>query len=340
MAQQIQDMTPVEIDTELSKLWNQEAEAEARVKNYVLALHKAVGDEPRRVRGTGGVVVSFSPEKVWELAIIKAKAPYTETESYAAREIDRTLTGWAMAKRKLEDLAAEIRPYTDEYSRRGGWNRVFLATSTGGHAHNGQNCSTCHHGESRTGFAWLIQYSGKTQDEIVADAGERACTTCYPTAPVNAKGTKMFTPDEVEAQKARDERAIQQAKKAREADAKSITTPEGEKLYAGRDNGSWDVCKTLRAAEIAATDALMDLLLEQRTSQDPEHAWVYEQGKNTDLIQMRIARHAWCLIRSIAAKKDQTFEETFEVHEKKAQAKLRKLDRAWAKDFRNPNHVK
>jgi cytochrome c5 len=242
---------------------------------------------------------------------------------------------------QVHELRAEIAPFEVEYNRRP-WNRVFLATSTGGHAHNGQNCSTCHHGEYRTGFAWLIEYSGKDESEIVADAGERACTTCYPTAPVNVlkQRTKMFTPDEVEAQKARDERAIQQAKKAREADAKSITTPEGEKLYAGRDNDSWDVCKTLRTAEIAATDALMDLLLEQRTSQDPEHAWVYEQGKNTDLIQMRIARHAWCLIRSIAAKKDQTFEETFQVHEKKAQAKLRKLDRAWAKDFRNPNHVK
>lgn len=242
---------------------------------------------------------------------------------------------------QVHELRAEIAPFEAEYNRRP-WNRVFLANSSDGHAHNGQNCSTCHHGEFRTSFAWLIQYSGKPEAEIVADAGERACTTCYPTAPVNVlkQRTKMFTPDEIEAQAAREAREAERARKAREADAKSITTPEGDKLYADKDNDSWSACKTLRTAEIAATDALMDLIEVQRQAQDPEFAWMFQNGRTVEKRTLEIARHAWCLIRSIAAKKGQTFEETFQVHEKKAQAKVRKMDREWAKDFRNPNRVK
>jgi hypothetical protein len=150
----------------------------------------------------------------------------------------------------------------------------------------------------------------------------------------------MFTPDEIEAAKARDERAIQAARKAAEADAKSILTPEGDKIYADKDNDSWSVCKTLRAAETAATDALVDLIGVQRQAQDPEYSWMFEKGRTEAKRTMEITRHAWCLIRSIAAKKGQTFEETFQVHEKKAQAKIRKADREWAKDPRNPNRSK
>jgi hypothetical protein len=240
---------------------------------------------------------------------------------------------------KLAAAEAEAAPYEAEYTRRGGWNRVFLATSSNGHAHNGTECSTCHNGQYRTAFAWLIRYSGKPEAEIVADAGKRACTTCYPSAPVNAKGTKMFTPDEEEAQRAREEREAERARKAREAADKGITTPEGEKLYAGKDHDSWDVCKTLRTAEIAATDALLDFLLDQTRENDPEWAHYFER-KSYARHQMENTRHAWYLLRAIANKKGLTFQEVFETHEKKAQAKLRKIEREWAKDTRNPNRVK
>jgi len=335
----IQDMTPVEIDTELSKLWTQEAEVEARLQTLVVSLHKLVGDEPRQMRGVRGPIFKLSPEKTLERAIFMAKAPYTEAEYRVAQQIDKTLTNWAMAKRRMEDLAAKIRPYTDEYSRRGGWNRVFLAQSHDGHAHNGTECSSCHHGEDRTSFAWLVQYSGKSQDEIVADAGERACTTCYPLAPVNAKGTKMFTPDEEEAQRRREQREAERARKAAETDAKSITTPEGMPLDIG-SNGFQDIVKTLRTAEIAATDFLVSLLQEKRYAADPTLAWMYEGGITTEKRQAKHAHLAWWTIRAIAAKKGQTFEETFQAHMKKAEAKLRKYDREWAKDPRNPNRSK
>lgn len=322
MATNIQDMTPVEIDTLLAPIWERQADVQAQILRYKKIETQIFSTIEKIKRGEKvlRVVTAFDGIELMEKLALIGRYLVNEGNKLAALEL-------------------EALPYEAEYTRRGGWNRVFLATSSNGHAHNGQNCSTCHHGEYRTNFAWLIQYSGKSQDEIVADAGERACTTCYPSAPVNAKGTKMFTPDEVEAQTAREAREAERARKAAEADAKSITTPEGTPLYEDKRN-DWKV-KTLRTAEICATDALADLIVAQRNATDPEFTWRYGSDPVVaEHEQMEIARHACCLIRSIAAKKRLTFQEVFETHEKKAQAKVRKQDREWAKDPRNPNRSK
>jgi hypothetical protein len=324
MNQNLATMTPVEIDTLLAPIWEREAEAKAQVLAYTrrsseLQRKAAKLKNGLRVQGytTPGDGIRLA-ETIQHL-----NAAITELHD------------------KLALISIEALPYENEYVRRGGWNRVFLAKSHDGHAHNGTECSTCHNGEFRTEFAWLIQYSGLPEAEIVADAGERACTTCYKSAPANAKGTKMYTPDEVEAQRAREEREAARARRAQEAADKSITTPEGTPLYENKDNSSYAKIKNIRTAEIAATDALKDLIFAQRHATDPEWAWRYESGRLTpEREQMEYARHAWCLIRSIAAKKGQTFEETFEVHEKKAQAKVRKTDRDWAKNPCNPNRTK
>jgi hypothetical protein len=316
--------TPVEIDTVLAPIWEREASAQSRIVNYKRREAEIFTTIEKIKRG----------EKVLRVTTAMDGIELMEDLARIGRFI-------VAEGNKLAAAEADAAPYEAEYTRRGGWNRVFLATSSNGHAHNGTECSTCHNGQYRTAFAWLIQYSGKPEAEIVADAGERACTTCYPSAPANAKGTKMFTPDEEEAQRAREEREAERARKAREAADKAITTPEGGTLYETKDNSSYSAIKNIRTAEIAATDALYELVREQQHSVDPEYAWLYEGGRdNTDKNQMVLTRHAWCLIRSIAHKKGQTFEETFQVHEKKAQAKIRKADREWAKDPRNPNRTK
>lgn len=314
--------TPVEIDTVLADMWAEQQTVEMRIANYRRAEAEAFATI-EKIRN--GVRLPQYRTALDGIELVEQLKLLNENiEAYKA---------------ELAELEKKSLPYENEYVARGGWTRVFLAKSHDGHAHNGQNCSTCHHGEYRTQFAWLVEYSGKPEAEIVADAGERACTTCYPSAPVNAKGTKMFTPEEREAQQAREEREAERARKAREAADKGITTPEGEKLYAGKGHDSWDVCKTLRTAEIAATDALLDVLLEQTRENDPEWAHYYVRKPYVQH-QFENTRHAWYLIRAIANKKGLAFQEVFETHEKKAQAKLRKIEREWAKDFRNPNRVK
>jgi hypothetical protein len=323
MTQNLANLTPVEIDTLLAPIWEREMKIRATISNYK--------------RRESEIFTTIEKIKKG----VRVSQVTTALDGIEVMEDLARLGRFIVAEgNKLAAVEAEAAPYEAEYTRRGGWNRVFLATSTGGHAHNGTECSTCHNGVYRTGFSWLIQYSGKTEGEIVADAGERACTACYPSAPVNAKGTKMFTPDEEEAAKARQAREEAKAAKAREAADKSITTPEGETLYADADNSSYNKIKNIRTAEIAATDALLDLMTIQHQAKDPEFEWYFQNGRTEAKRTMEAARHAWCLIRSIAAKKGQTFEETFRVHEKKAQAKFRKNAREWAKAPQNPNRTK
>lgn len=323
MTQNLANMTPVEIDTILAPIW----ERQARVQDQILRYKKIESEIYSTIEKIK------KGERVLRVTTALDGIELMEKLALIGRHI-------ANEGSKLAALEMEALPYETEYTRRGRWNRVFLATSSKGHAHNGMECSTCHNGEYRTGFSWLIQYSGKDEAEIVADAGERACTTCYPSAPANAKGTKMFTPDEEEAAKARQEREAARQERARQADAKGITTPEGLPLDIGR-HGFKDIAKTLRTAEIAATDALYELTREQQHSVDPEWAWMYEGGRRvTEKEQAAYGQLAWMIIRSIAAKKGLTFQEVFEVHEKKAQAKIKKVDREWAKDSRNPNRTK
>lgn len=319
------EMTPVEIDTELSRLWDEQHRAEAKRLALTISLHQAVGDEPRYVNGRGPIF-NLSPQRVWELAVIKARAPRVG-EHEAAEEIDRTLTRWALVSRKLEDLAAEIEPYTDEYVSRGRWNRVFLAMSHDGHAHNGTECSTCHRGEERTRFAWLVQYSGKTEAEIVADAGWRACTTCYPSAPVGddkTLPTKMYTPDEEEARKAREEREAARAKRAADRTAKGITAPDGTPLRS-RHGG---VIKTERTAVIEATDGLSErykrLRFQQLRDADPGLAPFLYSDEDKAKHEERGRADAMRLIEAIAHKRGTTTDEVLAELEPKAQAKARR----------------
>jgi hypothetical protein len=328
MTQNLADMTPVEIDTLLAPIW----EKQAAKQFEIIAKQKLIEERNELIQ-------LVMEQKLDHVKVRRARIKTPADGIQLMRRLIMATEEMDFLRNELKLLELESFPYESEYTRRGGWTRVFLAKSHNGHAHNGTECSTCHNGESRTEFAWLVQYSGKKEAEIVADAGERACTTCYKSAPAAdlLRPTKMFTPDEEEARKAREAREAERARKAQEAADKSITTPEGGPLFEDRSN-SWKI-KNIRTAEIAATDALKDLIFEQRYAADPELDWMYEKTSREQRA-MEYARHAWCLIRSIAAKKGLTFQEVFEVHEKKAQAKVRKADRDWAKDPRNPNRVK
>ncbi|MEU9405715.1 cytochrome c3 family protein [Streptomyces sp. NPDC048281] len=319
-------MTPVEIDTELSRLWDEEARADAKRLALVTSLHKAVGDEPSQPRGARYPIFKLSPERVWELAVMRARAPRVG-EHKDADEIDRTLTNWALVSRKLEDLAAEIKSYVDEYVRRGRWNRVYLAKSHDGHAHNGQNCSTCHHGEEPTQFAWLVRYSGMTEAEIVADAGWRACTTCYPSAPLGdaeTLPTKMYTPDEETAAKAREEREQAREQRAADKTTKGITAPDGTVL---RDRHGSRI-ETERAAVIAATDGLSEryknLRFEQILTADPALTPLFvDRDRRTDN-EARDRADALRLIEAIAYKRGTTSDVVLAELEPKALAKAKR----------------
>lgn len=143
-----------------------------------------------------------------------------------------------------------------EFWRRGGWTRAYLVQTHDGHVHKTQDCPTCNKGEERTRFAWMTQYSGRSEEEIVKAAGSRACTVCYPSAPVDVlkRPTQMFGPDELERAKAAEERAARKAEKEAKAKAAAITLPDGSPLRDevdrdGRQTRAGNIVKTLRTAK-------------------------------------------------------------------------------------------
>jgi len=170
----------------------------------------------------------------------------------AEKELDGELRAIKILKNYRERLAAtqdiEIeREELGDLYYEFNWSRAFLVTNQGGHVHHTPNCSTCF---PTTEFEWLTQYSSDPENEIVALAGETACTVCYPSAPAHV----LNQPATIQS-KNRSEReaAVSKAKAVKEArDAKrhaSAPLASGEFLTIHSVYGDYpNVIKTERTA--------------------------------------------------------------------------------------------
>ena len=109
------------------------------------------------------------------------------------------------------------------------WTRAFLVINSNGHVHSSMDCSTCF---ATTRYNWLVQYSNDDEKTIVEDAGQDACTVCYPSAPADVlnRPSRIVTADKIAKAAAKAERdAKREAKLAKQkADA---PTKSGEFLY-------------------------------------------------------------------------------------------------------------
>lgn len=276
----IETMSPPEIDAILSEHGQKEARARAFADDYRsrLAEHaKAVAGEkppPYARRSSYSQLLPYQVEQHEEQA--------AKHEAVAAQE------------RKAQE------PGEAEYRRRGGWTRSFLVTNAGGHAHRSTGCSTC---RPTTQFAWLTELSGKDEAEIVELAGERACTVCYPSAPVaSLSNPSMLRPD-VEAREEKAKRDAEKAEKAAAKAAKAITMPDGSPL-----RERYGVIKTEISARRNAMAARSDQLWYGETH--PSYREWQELLDNC--------------VEAIAYKTGENPEELRAEIEKKAQAKLRR----------------
>lgn len=183
-----------------------------------------------------------------------------EKDSYAAH-----LFPLAESQARLEELSTRLtglvdekRPYTEEYSRRGGWSRFYLVDNSNGHLHTHTACSTCY---DTTQFCWMTEMSGMTHAEAVEQGGELSCLACFPEhrAEIEAgRPAQIETPNQ---KKSREERALAEAARAAKqakAAKKAIANPDGTPLVI-EDSGK-RVLKTEIAASRAATQAAFDLL--------------------------------------------------------------------------------
>lgn len=230
-------------------------------------------------------------------------------------------------------ILMEIHPYDDEFDSRGGWNRAFIVS--GGHVHKSMQCSTCF---ETTDFNWLPEYSGKDESEIVEAAGDRACTVCYPSAPVNVlnRPSKMLTPDERKKEEDRVERERKREQKKREAAEKGITNPDGTPL---KIDGY--TLKSERSAEIQLVDIISDIRFKEY---DLDRGDVYEQYGDDwmnhhdhwrNLIE-KDKKNVDILVDALANKRGVSREEVLESVERKAANKTKKIikeSNEWIENF-------
>lgn len=226
---------------------------------------------------------------------------------YQSRDTESAEQQAAEAQLAVEEILEETTPFEEEFSRRGGWTRAFLVTSSSnGHVHSSRGCSTC---RLSTEFIWLPEYSGAAEDTIVGDAGERACTTCYPTAPVDVlqRATKIFSPKEKEDAQARIEREAQRAVRAAERDAKAIAAADGGPLRVP----SYGVVKTERTAQTLYVD---------RAAENAAHA----EGLLPDFWTVAYPDEAQTLLAALAGKRGITVDEAREALAPKVAARVRR----------------
>ena len=165
-------------------------------------------------------ILIATDSKKWYEKTDERKVQYA---SYIA-ELDAKI---ASAKAKLVPIYARTAELNAVYAS-DPWTRAYLVVSSDGHVHKDMYCSTCF---NSTRYAWLVQYSNDDESTIVSDAGEMACTVCYPSAPAEVlnRATKIVTKEKVEKELARIAR--EEKRQAKIAKAKAdAPTASGEPL--------------------------------------------------------------------------------------------------------------
>jgi hypothetical protein len=108
------------------------------------------------------------------------------------------------------------------------WTRAFLVINSNGHVHSSMDCSTCF---PTTRYQWLVQYSNDDEKTIVEDAGQDACTICYPSAPAEVlnRPSRIVTADKIAKAQAKAEREAKKAERIAKEKA-NAPTANGEAL--------------------------------------------------------------------------------------------------------------
>jgi hypothetical protein len=253
--------TPAEIDTWYAPIWDRRLRAlqTRRHEGWVLAQHKD-STKPADVR--------------------KANHAYQAVQK--ATEI-------------ILATDSDADDYDAEWNRRHGWTQAWLVTSSDGHIHSSRHCHTLYWS---TTIGLIPQLSGLAQDEIVGEAGEAACTVCYPNAPVEVRARPAKFGPIAQRRAAAEKRQAELAVKRAAAAVKAITERDGSPLL---DDLGWEI-KTERTAEIAYVRAAAEAV-----------TWTDESAKENypqrwAEFSAREAAYAERLLDALAAKHDETVE--------------------------------
>jgi hypothetical protein len=208
------------------------------------------------------VVSRLAQKIVQEERVMNALYSSEATKAKAAANRDALRVTFAVEMDKLRELNGK---YT-------GWERYYLVTNAGGHVHSSTGCSTC---RSSTQFMWLTELSGTEEEDLVELAGERACTVCFPDAPVDVTKRASRLKYDVEAREAKAVRDAEKATKAADKMAKALL-PDGSELKVkvqyGEASNSY-VSAYAKTLVSARNEALRNLAysLETHKGVDAEH---------------------------------------------------------------------
>ncbi|KQP63140.1 hypothetical protein [Nocardioides sp. Leaf285] len=258
---------PVAIDEELARLYDEHGTlmqrwaSDYKHLNGEIARHKF----GRGWRGTCTRAEMAEAIEEMQRAADEAEAR-GERPDFADRDILRHVATAEERRLKAREVKEAMEPLNAEFVRRGGWARAYLVVNVNGHVHSSMECSTCFSpgydgaGNYREGtrFHWVTQMSDRDESEIVEAAGERACTTCYPTAPTETlnKPTSLYTPDEERKAAERVEREKAKIERERIKIAKSLTE-DGSELRIDVGTRYPERFKTEQAATSWAVDRVM-----------------------------------------------------------------------------------
>lgn len=288
LSEALQTQTPVEVDTQLAKVYGEYYSEMMKIRVHQDRLQES---RKRYDKGVERKTASYNLESMskdityYEEAIVEAQA-------------------------KMETHQKKMDVYDGEFERRGGWTRAFWVANSGGHVHRSMQCSTCY---PTTNFQWLTDYSGKEENEIVGDAGDRACTVCYSSAPVDLlrRPSKINDPEKEAARKVRDEK---KRVKDEATAAKAIANPDDTPL---KVNG-W-VQKTERSAESAAVGNFLDYEMKK----------IYPEWSHNEEYMKQKVQDAEKVLVALAHKHKTTVEEERE----RVMVKVNKKVKATAKEM-------
>lgn len=308
--------TPVQIDEQLAALYEQNQRSSARLASRCDQQHHLVGDDYQ---------VRYLPASGWRLTwpevMARTRAVLDDPTAPRRASFVSNMADIDRLQAERAQIISQEEALEGEFERRGGWPRAFLVTGGDGHVHSSMHCSTCNRNGALTRFAWMTSYSGQDEDAIVAAAGYRACTVCYPSAPVgdeHSLPTRMFSADEIAAAAAREERAA--AKQARDAAriAKSLTADGSEFIVpTSASDGYRGVRREYFKTEQAATQWAVGHMVNRRWFYtNPHPAWQADLKVRDESVEK--------VITAVAAKHGRTLGEVRAEFEKKVLAKARR----------------
>ena len=194
-------------------------------------------------------------EKRWALvskleSAEEAKKFYEKHYPNRVEEIEKAIEKIARVKSEISKVNVEIAKLNKIYNQ-DPWTRAFLVLASNGHVHSSMDCNTCF---PTTRYNWLVQYSNDDENTIVEDAGQDACTICYPSAPAEVlnRPSRIVTADKIAKAQAKAERDAKKVARIAKEKA-SAPTASGEFLL--YKEGKWTrEIKTERTAVIEWAD--------------------------------------------------------------------------------------